>query len=838
MVEVYNLCTLDQLAQFRTVSPVVQIAYNIIGDSIVTLERKHSLSHGFVRVYFKWRGLSADKPMRIRMASAVQRSLPGGRGRVAAEIVELPSDAGGSVSCLACCEYTGRIVVAMGSLLRVFYLEKEEEMQANDPSFFSLRSSVPTKASSPLSPSNSLPLPLTSSPSTPNIEILLDIQTNTTQLEMVSIVGDYIAFISSNEVRVVKLSLFHSGPDPIPDYEGLGNRELQLEGGVASEGGENLGPRLSRGQIVRDRNFLLWSPSAVWEAEKRAHSSSTADHVTSPISPAHNSSRDSHVTPPHLSSNAPLVGTVHLKSITQAISEKTKDRATMEVLGPVEYVWGHPLTVRVNHVSNDGCHGIPECRVLTMLYRRFSAESTSRNTSSVGGASLSLGGVFRGQRSTLPVRVQGGRRLGGEGGWDGLHSVQLIPTFAPSKLTHLHIQLRTLLPSFVMRVAGPESAQGSRSLVGVSCFLANRFHSYLYDVHRRCRLLSSFSFMAQSRLAYCDGRLLHALSDGSVETYTSRAFQAAISNLPRGSPVIPPPAEETGGWAEFLGVAGSEKGGDSLEEGEKGEGGRDEGEKGEGGREDGEGEGGREEGENGEGGREEGEKGEGGRDEGEKGEGGREEGEKGEGGRDEGEKGEGGRDEGEKGEGGRDEGENDEGGRDEGEKGEGGRDEGRMVREGGKKGRVWEEGMRGRMVREEGKKGRVWEEGMRGRMVREEGKKGRVWEEGMRGRMVREGGKKGRVWEEGMRGRMGEGGRREDTNHTNCLPGSPTGSVGEDGKVTVDPETWLRQVYIYTNQKTSNAHCMLEARVSCVCVIYSVRFTCRKIFLSITKRLM
>ena len=116
------------------------------------------------------------------------------------------------------------------------------------------------------------------------------------------------------------------------------------------------------------------------------------------------------------------------------------------------------------------------------------------------------------------------------------------------------------------------SDQGPRSLVGVSCFLANRFHSYLYDVHRRCRLLSSFSFMAQSRLAYCDERLLHALSDGSVETYTSRAFQAAIGNLPRSSAVIPPLAEETDGWAEFMGVAESGGGCGSVEgEGEEGE---------------------------------------------------------------------------------------------------------------------------------------------------------------------------------------------------------------------------------------------------------------------------
>ena len=76
MIEAYDLRTLEQLAQFRTVSPVAQVAYNSRGDCVVALERKHSVSQGFVRVYFKWRGLSTDKPMRILMAS-IQRSIPG-----------------------------------------------------------------------------------------------------------------------------------------------------------------------------------------------------------------------------------------------------------------------------------------------------------------------------------------------------------------------------------------------------------------------------------------------------------------------------------------------------------------------------------------------------------------------------------------------------------------------------------------------------------------------------------------------------------------------------------------------------------------------------------------
>ena len=411
MIEVYDLQTLEQLARFRTVSPVVSLAYNNIGDCVMTLERKLASSQGFVRVYFKWRGLSADKPMRILMAS-IQRSIPG-QNRIAAEIVELPSDAGSSVSCLACCQYTGRIAVAMGSLLRVFYIEKDEREHSRGTS---------------ASPSSSLPcsppsLPSLSSP-TPNIEILLDIQTNTAQLEMVSIMGDYIAFISTNEARVVKLSLFHTGSNPIPDYHsyGMGTEDLQ-KGGVATEGTHSQ----LEGDIVEDKYFVSWSPSAVWEAEKKAHKS-CLDHMTShdTTKPGdHVASGDSHMTSGD-NDTAPVIGTITLESILQATSETQSDRATMEVLGPVEYVWGQPLTVTVNHATPDMTK--PECRVLTMLYRRFMAEvaGTSRP-----GTTSQFMGLSRNSRATLPVRVQGGMRV--KGGWDGLHTVQLIPTFASSK---------------------------------------------------------------------------------------------------------------------------------------------------------------------------------------------------------------------------------------------------------------------------------------------------------------------------------------------------------------------------------------------------------------------
>ena len=464
MIEAYDLRTLEQLAQFRTVSPVAQVAYNSRGDCVVTLERKHSVSQGFVRVYFKWRGLSADKPMRILMAS-IQRSIPG-QNRMTAEIVELPSDSGNSVSCLACCEYTGRIAVGMGSLLRVFTVEREEHdnhdstaagrdiRTPSSPSSSlpppSTSTSLPSPSASLPSPSSSLPTPSPPSP-TPSIEILLDIQTDCRQLERISIMGDYVAFISTNEARVVKLSLFQTGTDPIPDYSplGTGNKRTGMEG-VATGG--------PRGNIVKDKNFVSWSPSAVWEAEKKANSSKSetvdyARHVTShdagretlPVNMATKGQVTSHditsdhmtshdITSDHMtshdrapcSSSQPLIGTLNLESITLATSERQSDRSTMEVLGPVEYVWGQPLSVRVNQLVQSVGRSRPDCRVLTMLYRRFSASVVG------AAAAYRLTGQPRSRRATLPVRVQGGGGvgLGIEGGWDGLHTVELVPTFA------------------------------------------------------------------------------------------------------------------------------------------------------------------------------------------------------------------------------------------------------------------------------------------------------------------------------------------------------------------------------------------------------------------------
>ena len=194
--------------------------------------------------------------------------------------------------------------------------------------------------------------------------------------------GDYVAFISTNEVRVVKLSLFQPETDMIPEYQPTVN----TRGGKGEVVGKDLG------NIVVDKNFVSWSPSVVWEAEKKSavgsemsqeaeagdlaasHDLQGDDHKTSHDAASKGTACDitseGHMTSRDITHSPPLIGSLTLDSVAQATAEKLSDRSTVEILGPVEYVWGHPLTVKVSKSSHSSSLSRPDCRVLTMLYRR------------------------------------------------------------------------------------------------------------------------------------------------------------------------------------------------------------------------------------------------------------------------------------------------------------------------------------------------------------------------------------------------------------------------------------------------------------------------------------
>lgn len=190
LLEVFSLDSLKLMGQVRTVSPVRDLVYNAKGDCIVTLERKNGLSLGFARVYFKWRGATVDQPMRISLlnsfsaAEALRRS----QGHIAAEIIELPGELNSQITCLSCCAESGRIAVGMDTTLRIFTLSVDYEGKGG------------------VSSSEGSEVPHENSALSYSIDMLLDIHTNTS-LQKLSIFNDYIAFISTHDVRVLKLSL-------------------------------------------------------------------------------------------------------------------------------------------------------------------------------------------------------------------------------------------------------------------------------------------------------------------------------------------------------------------------------------------------------------------------------------------------------------------------------------------------------------------------------------------------------------------------------------------------------------------------------------------------------
>ena len=384
LLEVYDLATLQLVARFRTVGSVVDFVYNAKGDCIVTVESKSPGSHGFARIYFKWRGSSVDKPMRVSLLESLSRGLmqsAATQDRIAAEIVELPAEYNSSVTCLACCKESGRIAVGMDNTIRVFSLcpeiEEEEEGEEGGPSVNSPMGS-PQRSRLRKSPTKGRVI-------SHSIEVLLDIKTGI-PLSKISIFNDYIAFISPFEARVLKLSfLAHSVP-PTATLREQPFSTLRKEASTShlTSSEDESSPRVtSRSRrndtqsdsVKMDPNFVLWSPSKVWEVEKFSASytmSLSGNGANSPflnVLPHRPTFSRSHMTS-HDPRRSPVVGTISLQSVGQSTSSKTSDQHELEVLGPSEYIWGQPIDVSIEESVSEVPIIPPQCRVLTMLYRR------------------------------------------------------------------------------------------------------------------------------------------------------------------------------------------------------------------------------------------------------------------------------------------------------------------------------------------------------------------------------------------------------------------------------------------------------------------------------------
>lgn len=398
VLEVYTLSTRQQIAKIRTIWPANAVAYNKHGDCIVTVESRSIDSSATSRVYFKWRGIGDfNRPQKVVLMGSGSHQDP-----VDAEIVELPVE---NCSCISVCELTGVIAVGSEKKIRLFSLIKESTVSLSTGGY--------------------------------KLSSILDIRTDM-RLRNINICGNYIACISTHRIRVLKFLVIGSNNHP---WSGLQSN---------AEGSAPLSKKSSTktSQCKKDEHFLLWSPSYIWEAETKTPVKtsieeespviSTPSNTSSPASSADmaTSKQSSLWSSPFrspLQAAAPKLSTITLPAITHAITEARRDsgKHELEVLGPVEYVWGQPLIVE----TQEELGPYVKCRALTMLYRRFASTGyayvhVSSNESSHQRPQPSIYDAGKQRSATLGGRsTSSSSSSGGSSKFrGGIHTVQLVPT--------------------------------------------------------------------------------------------------------------------------------------------------------------------------------------------------------------------------------------------------------------------------------------------------------------------------------------------------------------------------------------------------------------------------
>ncbi len=397
ILEVYNISTREQIAKIRTIWPAQEVVYNKHGDCIVTIEARSLESPAATsRVYFNWRGIGDfNRPHRVVLMGSTLSQ----HESVDAEIVELPVE---NCSCVSVCELTGVIAVGSEKTVRCFALILEAAVSLSTGGY--------------------------------KMVSVLNVRTDM-KLRNVKICGNYIACISTHRIRVIKFLIIGSNNHPWSSFQSTDDNSHP-------ESSSNN----TASQCEKDANYFLWSPSYIWKAETRMtpKTERSQSHVRTNIDS--NSSSPLVVELAGTKNKVPEqslgtitspsdeeiinVSTINLPAITHAITEARRDggKHELEVLGPVEYVWGQPLTIE----TQDELGANVKCRALTMLYRRFAStgyayvhvssnesglprttslsDSNKQRSATMGGRSLNLSGSL------------GSKHRG------GIHSVQLVPT--------------------------------------------------------------------------------------------------------------------------------------------------------------------------------------------------------------------------------------------------------------------------------------------------------------------------------------------------------------------------------------------------------------------------
>ena len=415
VIEAHDLKKNEKMARLRTILPVSELVYNPLGDCIVSLERRTPESPASVRIYFKWRVIrELETPTRVITLTSPAH---GGHAPlilppvVDAEVLELPVE---GVSCLAVCRLTGTIAVGSDKTVRLFTLRRG-------------RGDVPT-----------------ASLSTGGFSIVayMDVITDM-KLKKICICGHYLACVSTHRVRVLKILML--GPPGVQ----LPWEQFQLDSTHAKRHARSRTHKSVSGQeeYKNDGNFLCWSPSYVWEAEARGRGSTEMSPPQTPLVTMSDEKSKSSLPHPFLmDKTTPLIGTISVPSISSSSTSSFKrdpaKTTELEILGPVEYIWGQPVSVVLHGDGGGGAGGgareETKCWVVTMLYRRLASSGFSYvHTSS----SSSSGGEGRERAATIDPssgigtdRVSGTVKPKTKG---GIHSVQLVPSFTNEGLWHI-----------------------------------------------------------------------------------------------------------------------------------------------------------------------------------------------------------------------------------------------------------------------------------------------------------------------------------------------------------------------------------------------------------------
>lgn len=397
VVEAHDLHSKEQVSRLRTIWPVNELLYNERGDYILTLERRTPESSAAARLYFKWRGIrELEKPTRVFSLSTSTESPVSSELDV--EIIELPVE---NASCIAVCKLTGIIAVGSKKTIRLFQLDK-----------ISTDSLMPGGHA---------------------VTSYMDIRTDM-KLKKIHVCGNYLACMSTHRIRVLKLLI-------------LGSQTHPWSGIQAPDYVEQATPP-SNHDLVNDSNYIRWSPSYVWEMEAKSLNSqqkpppsdstrslnvqvttSTSSDAGSRLETMTTSTNSLAEEDIHLAKemgstssfnvrgSQSSLSTLSLPAIKRATNtvKTDKDKHELEILGPVEYVWGHPLSVTLHQEG-------ARCWPLTMLYRRFP---------STGHAYIHVSAETR-IRSVTVSTADAARKRGAEivtkRNKGGLHSMQLVPT--------------------------------------------------------------------------------------------------------------------------------------------------------------------------------------------------------------------------------------------------------------------------------------------------------------------------------------------------------------------------------------------------------------------------